>query len=122
MASPIAVTVVSAVMVTAMSFTAVFITAVVVTSVAVTSAVTVTMVDVTLVVAIVVVMSAVVRPSELGRELTVNTAMSTPRRTAALSRLPARGAIPGGRERRRAQIIVGVEVVEVVREVSGVGD
>eukprot|EP00961_Rhodomonas_salina_P247445 3343253-Rhodomonas_salina.1 len=70
------------------------------------------MIDVTLVVAIVVVVSAVVRPSELGRELTVNTAMSTSRGTAAWSRLSARGAISGGRERRRAQIIVGVGVVE----------
>eukprot|EP00961_Rhodomonas_salina_P012304 165755-Rhodomonas_salina.1 len=48
--------------------------------------------------------------------------MSTPRRTAARSRLPARGAISGGRERRRAQFIVSVEVIEVVGEISDIGD
>eukprot|EP00961_Rhodomonas_salina_P095677 1286890-Rhodomonas_salina.1 len=101
----VAVIVASAVTVTSVSVTAF-------TAVTVTAAVTVTMLKITsvtvmLVIAVSVGGTAVVQPSELGRELAVNTAMSTPRRTAARSRLLARGAISGGRERRRAQFIVG---------------
>eukprot|EP00961_Rhodomonas_salina_P031353 422132-Rhodomonas_salina.1 len=48
--------------------------------------------------------------------------MSASRGTAAWSRLPARRAIWGRREQRRAHIIIGVGVVEVVRKVSSVGD
>eukprot|EP00961_Rhodomonas_salina_P246995 3337115-Rhodomonas_salina.2 len=92
----VTVTTASTIMVTVMSLVivaAVSITAVIVTSVIVTAAVTVPRIDVT---------STVVRPSELGGELAVNTAVSTLRRVAALSRLPARRAVSGRREQRRA--------------------